>query len=232
VVDVNSNRANPVINSRSFGENKYRVAEKGIAYMKALQNNGVMACAKHFPGHGDTDTDSHKALPVINHSFEMIDTLDLYPFKQLFLNNVAGTMVAHLHIPAIDTSKNSTSTLSSAVVTDLLKGKLKFKGLVFTDAMDMSGISKFNKPGVGELKAVSAGNDIILLPQNLPEALSAIQQAIDSCFLCQDDIDSTCRKILIFKHKFGLGNIKPVKIDQLYERPEHPTSTASSKKVV
>jgi len=214
-IDVNSNRNNPVINTRSFGENKNKVAEKGIVYMDALQKNGVMACAKHFPGHGDTDTDSHKALPIIHHSAEKIDSLDLYPFKQLFKSGVSSAMIAHLYIPALDTAKNRASTLSRTIVTDILKTKLGFKGLVFTDAMDMKGVSKFYKNGIAELKAVQAGNDFILLPANMHNAVMAIQRAIDSCEYSQQAIDSTCRKILIFKHKMGLGEMKPIEINSI-----------------
>ena len=147
VVDVNSNPNNPIINNRSFGENPYRVAQKSLAYMQGLQDGGVMACAKHFPGHGDTDSDSHKTLPTINHSYERLDTVDLIPFKTLFDKGLGSVMVAHLHIPVLDNTDSLASTLSSNVVNDLLKDTLAFKGLVFTDALNMKGVSKFYEPG-------------------------------------------------------------------------------------
>jgi len=171
VVDINSNPKNPVINSRSFGENKFNVSKKSFAYMRGMQSHGVLACAKHFPGHGDTDTDSHLALPVIHHSKEMIDTLDLFPFKEMIKNDISSVMVAHLNIPSLDTSKNSISSLSKTIVTDILKKDLGFKGLVFTDALEMKGVSNTFKDGDAELNALIAGNDILLLPQDIPKAL-------------------------------------------------------------
>ncbi|MCD4679785.1 MAG: hypothetical protein K8S00_05295, partial [Bacteroidales bacterium] len=139
VVDVNNNPLNPVINFRSFGENKYLVSNKGIAYMKGMQDNGILATAKHFPGHGDTDTDSHLALPVIKHSQEYLDTLELVPFKNMIDSSVDAIMIAHLYLPAFDTTENTPSTLSRSIVNDLLREKLAFDGLIITDALDMKG---------------------------------------------------------------------------------------------
>ena len=154
VVDVNSNPKNPIINNRSFGENPCRVAQHSLAYMQGLQDGGVMACAKHFPGHGDTDSDSHKTLPTINHTIERLDTVDLIPFKTLFDRGLGSVMVAHLHIPIIDDTDYLASTLSPNVVKDLLKDTLAFKGLVFTDALNMKGVSQFYEPGEVDLKAL------------------------------------------------------------------------------
>ena len=224
VVDINSNPKNPVINSRSFGENKFNVSKKSLAYMHGMQSHGVLACAKHFPGHGDTDTDSHLALPVIHHSKEMIDTLDLYPFKEMIKNDISSVMVAHLNIPSLDTAKNSISSLSKTIVTDILKKDLGFKGLVFTDALEMKGVSNTYKDGDAELNALIAGNDILLLPQDIPKALKKIKGAIDSLKISQSLIDEKCKKVLRFKYLAGLNNYKPIKIKGLYKDLNSPES--------
>ena len=206
VVDINSNPDNPVIGYRSFGEDKYNVARKGTAYMKGMQSLNVLSNAKHFPGHGDTDVDSHKALPIINHSRERMDSLELYPFKELIKNGLASIMVAHLNIPAYDTLRNSASSLSRAVVTGLLKDSLKFKGLVFTDALNMKGVSDFYKPGVVDAKALLAGNDMLLFAEDVPTAIQEIKNAIDSCEISWSDVYSRCYKILKAKEWAGLNH--------------------------
>ncbi|MCD4746717.1 MAG: serine hydrolase [Bacteroidales bacterium] len=216
VIDVNCNPDNPVINSRSFGEDKYNVAKKGIVYMKGLQDNGILATAKHFPGHGDTDSDSHLTLPVINHSTERLDTIELYPFQELIKTGLRGIMVAHLYIPAYDAIENTPTTLSKPVVTQLLKNEMKFNGLIFTDALDMKGVTKYYKPGDIEVKALMAGNDILLLPQDLPMAIKRIKSAIDKGIITQSEIDEKCKKILTYKHILGLSEYKPIKIENLY----------------
>jgi beta-glucosidase-like glycosyl hydrolase len=147
VIDVNNNSNNPVINFRSFGEDKHNVTLKGKAYMKGLQENSVLACGKHFPGHGDTDVDSHEDLPVIKHDFERLRNTGLYPFNELIQEGLGSVMVAHLSIPALDTTANLPSTLSSPVVTGLLKDSLHFQGIVFTDALNMEGVAKYYEPG-------------------------------------------------------------------------------------
>lgn len=210
VVDINNNPMNPVIGNRSFGEDKYRVARKSLMYSKGLQDGGVLACAKHFPGHGDTDSDSHKTLPTISHSKETIDTLDLYPFKELFREGVGGVMVAHLFIPALDTSKNTASTLSSKIVNDLLKKELKYDGLIFTDALNMKGVSKFYKPGEVDVKALVAGNDVLLFSEDVPKAIIEIKNAVSRGEITQEEIDRRCRKILMAKQWAGLGKFSPI----------------------
>jgi beta-N-acetylhexosaminidase len=216
VVDVNSNPLNPVISNRSFGENKYLVAQKALMYMEGLQDNGVLANAKHFPGHGDTDSDSHKTLPVINHSKALLDSLDLYPFKQLFSKGLGSLMVAHLFVPSLDTAVNTASTLSRKIVTGLLKNELQFKGLIFTDALNMKGVSKYYPPGVVDLKALLAGNDILLCSENVPEAIIEIKKAIAGGEITQEEIDNHCRKILLAKQWCGLDHYKPVELKNLY----------------
>jgi beta-glucosidase-like glycosyl hydrolase len=216
VADLNSNPANPVINIRSFGEHKDDVARKAILYMKALQSKGVITVAKHFPGHGDTDLDSHLSLPVISHSAAIIDSLDLYPFKELIKAGVDGMMVAHLNIPTLDTTKNLPSSLSGLVIDSLLRKKLGFDGLVFTDALDMKGVSNFDKPGMAELKALEAGNDVLLLSVSVDKAVLAIQQAIDSGFYSIDDLENHCKRILSCKYRSGLNKPQPVSSFNLF----------------
>ncbi len=218
VVDINSNPNNPVINSRSFGENKWKVAQKGIMYMKGMQDNGIITSAKHFPGHGDTDSDSHLTLPVIYHSKETIDTLDLYPFKELINNGVTGIMAAHLFIPSYDTTKNTPSSLSKNIITNLLKIELGFKGLIFTDGLEMKGVTNYFKSGEIEVKALQAGNDILLLPENVPIALKSIQTAIDSNLLSQTEMDEKCKKVLRYKYLAGLNNYQPINIENLSQK--------------
>ncbi|CAN5376550.1 glycoside hydrolase family 3 N-terminal domain-containing protein [soil metagenome] len=216
VSDVNNNPGNPVIGTRSFGENKYLVAEKAIMYMKGLQDNHVLACGKHFPGHGDTDADSHKTLPVILHSKERLDSLELYPFKQLIAQGLGSMMVAHLFIPALDSTPDQATTLSKNVVTDLLKNQLGFKGLIFTDALNMKGVSSYNGPGEVDVKALLAGNDVLLFSGNVPKAIEMIKASIAKGEITQEEIDSRCRKILLAKKWCGLDKLKPVKTAGLY----------------
>ncbi|MCB0380462.1 MAG: serine hydrolase [Flavobacteriales bacterium] len=204
VVDVNVNPKNPIINARSFGENKYNVAKKGVAYMRGLQDVNVLANAKHFPGHGDTDADSHKALPIINHSKERIDSIELYPFKALINEGLASMMVAHLFIPSYDTSANTATTLSKNVVTELLKDSMKFEGLVFTDALNMKGVSSYFKPGIVDVKALLAGNDVLLFSENVPVAIDEIKKAILNGEIDSLEVEKRCLKILKAKEWSGV----------------------------
>jgi len=215
VVDINNNAENPVINSRSFGENKLWVARLGIAYMRGLQNNGVMACAKHFPGHGNTNVDSHKDLPLITASLPQLDTLELYPFKQLISAGVSSIMVAHLDVPALDTAANVPTTLSKNTVTNLLKNKLGFNGLVITDALDMQGLTKYYPAGEADLRAFEAGNDILLFPQDVPNAIGKIKNAIDSGIIPQTALENSVKKILAAKFNAGLTQWKDIDLDNI-----------------
>lgn len=208
VIDVNNNPLNPVIGLRSFGENKYKVAQKAFMYMQGLQDEHVMANGKHFPGHGDTDSDSHMTLPSVNHSLDRLDSLELYPFRYLFDRGLASIMVAHLSIPSLDTTRNVASTLSPAVVKGLLKEKLGFKGLVFTDALNMKGVSKYFPPGQLEARALIAGNDVLLFSENVPKAFEEIKKAIAEGRITQAEIDERCRRILQAKYWCGL-HVKP-----------------------
>ncbi|GAB3331008.1 glycoside hydrolase family 3 N-terminal domain-containing protein [Marivirga atlantica] len=206
VVDVNNNSKNPVIGYRSFGENKENVARKGVAYMRGMQDNGVLANAKHFPGHGDTESDSHHTLPQINHSKERLENIELYPFKKLIENEVSSMMVAHLNIPAYDSTKNLASTLSKPIVTDLLKKQLGFNGLIFTDALNMQGVASYYEPGETDLLALQAGNDVLLFPMNVPKALGKIKKAIQKKELSEERLAESVKKILAAKYDVGYSN--------------------------
>lgn len=208
VVDVNNNPANPVINNRSFGECRYNVTRKSMAYMKGLQDGGVIANAKHFPGHGDTDADSHHTLPIIKHSKEIMDSIHLFPFKHLIDNGLLSIMVAHLEIPAYEPTPKLASTLSYPIVTELLKDQLGFQGLIITDALDMKGVSDYYKPGELEVKALQAGNDILLLPHDVPVAIEAIKNAVEKKKIKEEVINQKCYKVLFFKYMMGLNNYK------------------------
>jgi beta-glucosidase-like glycosyl hydrolase/CubicO group peptidase (beta-lactamase class C family) len=210
VADVNNNPLNPVIGMRSFGENKYKVAQKAVMYMKGLQAEGVMANGKHFPGHGDTDSDSHKTLPIISACKERMDSLELYPFKQLFDQGLSSIMVAHLFVPCYDSTTNTASTLSPYIVQDLLKKQLGFQGLIFTDALNMKGVAKFYEPGMVDVKALLAGNDVLLFAENVPKAIEQIKIAVSNGQITQEEIDARCKKILKAKFWCGLNNTQYV----------------------
>ena len=214
VVDVNNNAANPVINFRSFGENKFKVAEKGIAYMRGLQDNGVLPTAKHFPGHGDTDTDSHYALPRITHTRDRLDDTELYPFREIIKAGIGGVMVAHLDIPALD-STGVPSTLSKPIISGLLKDELGFQGLIVTDAMNMKGVTKDNSPGVVDKDAILAGNDLLEFTEDVPKAIAEIKKAIKKGLISQKEIDARCRKLLALKQWVGLDYYKPIDIKNI-----------------
>ena len=210
VVDINNNPNNPVIGYRSFGENKYKVANFGVAYMKGLQDEGVMACAKHFPGHGAVDVDSHLDLPVITKSMQQLDSLELYPFKQLFKAGVGSVMIAHLFIPAIDSTANMPTSLSKNNVTHLLRDDLGYKGLTFTDALEMKGVSKYFPAGEAAVQALVAGNDMLSLPENVPDAIDAIKTAIKKKRLKWKDIDAKVMKVLYAKYQLGLQHAQMI----------------------
>jgi len=224
VVDINNNPANPVINVRSFGEDKYNVSKKGIAYMKGLQNNGIISTAKHFPGHGDTDADSHFTLPLIQHKKLRLDTLELYPFKELINNGLDGVMIAHLYVKSIDDTENLASTLSEPLVTGVLKNELEFKGLIVTDALDMHGVTKYHPSGEIEIKALQAGNDLLILPQDIPKAIKKIKRAVKNDELSEALIDERCRKVLSYKYRAGLSDIKQIDTENLFEKLNDPES--------
>ena len=214
-VDINNNPNNPVINFRSFGENKYDVARKALAYMRGMQDNQLLTSLKHFPGHGDTGTDSHFDLPLITKSRAQLDSLELYPFRQLINAGAAGVMVAHLSIPALDTTRNRPSTLSPAIVTNLLKNELGFQGLVFSDAMNMTGVTKYFPSGQADELGIEAGMDVLEFTQDVPAALALIKQAVANGRITQASLDTRCLKVLKAKAWAGLNQYKPIVMDNL-----------------
>jgi beta-N-acetylhexosaminidase len=215
VVDVNNNPDNPVINDRSFGEDKYKVASFAIQYMKGMQDNGVMACAKHFPGHGDVAVDSHLDLPVINKTRPQLESLELYPFRRIFNAGVGSAMIAHLYIPSIDTSANRATSLSKNNVTGLLRNELGYQGLTFTDALEMQGVKKFFPNGEASVESLIAGNDMLCLPGDVPLSIEKIKAAIDSGKLSWADIEMHCKKVLMAKYQYGLSKLQPINTDNL-----------------
>lgn len=217
VIDVNNNPNNPVINYRSFGEDVQNVAAKGWAYAGGMQRENVMACAKHFPGHGDTDVDSHKDLPVINHTRERLDSVELFPFRSLIDSGVMSVMTAHLYIPAIDPTPNTAISISPKGINGLLRTELGFEGLAFTDALNMQGVAKFHSPGELELKALKAGNDILLAPGNIPKAIELIKAAIRSGEITQAYVDQKVKKVLKAKYWAGLDRFTPIAEENLLE---------------
>ncbi len=231
VVDINTNPNNPVIGTRSFGQNKYNVANKGVAFMQGLEAQGVMANAKHFPGHGDTGSDSHFTLPVVKHDRSRLVSEELYPFNMLVKHGLRSTMVAHLHIPALDPTPNLPATLSSKIVTGLLRQEMNFKGLIFTDALNMKGVSQFYKPGDVEVKALKAGNDVLLFPEDVPAAIQKIKQAIADKKLDIAAIDVSVKKILSAKYRAGLNHYKPINRDNLYQYLNRPEAQLVNRKL-
>ncbi|NUY79970.1 serine hydrolase [Flavobacterium sp. MAH-1] len=217
VVDINTNPKNPIIGTRSFGEDKVNVTERASALMKGIQRYGVLATGKHFPGHGDTETDSHYSLPTLNFTKERLDNIELYPYKRLIGEGLSSVMVAHLNIPVLETRENYPSSISYAVVTQLLQKELGFNGLIFTDALNMKGASNFKSPGDIDLEAFLAGNDMLLCPENVPKALDKICVAIQDTILTEERLEFSVKKILRYKYKVGLDMYMPVDTKNVYE---------------
>ncbi|MCH2199559.1 MAG: serine hydrolase [Flavobacteriales bacterium] len=231
VVDVNSNPDNPVIGNRAFGEDRMLVSRLGEAYMRGLQDGGVLANVKHFPGHGDTDTDSHKTLPSILHSRERLDSMELYPFRTLFNKGAGSVMIAHLNIPALDSS-GLPSTLSRKITHDLLREELGFQGLVFTDALNMRGIADIAGPGDAEFKALLAGNDILLFAGDVPTAAKRIQQAIETGEFTEEALDEHVLRILRAKEWCQVAENDSVRHEGLYADLLAPSGQAIQRRVI
>ena len=215
VLDINTNPKNPIIGNRSFGENKVNVTEKAIALMNGVQNQGVFSTGKHFPGHGDTAIDSHLGLPTVTSSREHLDVVELYPYKRMFDEGLVSVMVGHLDVPSLEFRQNFPSSISYNVVTNLLQKELEFDGLIFTDALNMKGISKYRKPGELELDALLAGNDILLFPENVPLAAETISKSYQENVLSEERLALSVKKILKYKFKAGLNHYKPIVIPNL-----------------
>lgn len=212
VADINNNPDNPVINDRSFGEDRLNVAAKAYQYMMGLQDGGVLACAKHFPGHGDTNIDSHEDLPVINHSAAHLDSVELLPFRVLAQQGIGSVMVSHLHVHAIDDRPNMPASLSERAVTQLLRKSIGYKGLVITDAMEMKGITKYFAAGEADVAALKAGNDLVLMPENIEKALIAVKKALESGVLDKVKIEESIKRVLRAKYRLQLT--APQKINE------------------
>lgn len=232
VADVNNNPDNPVINMRSFGEDRSDVAKKSILYMSGMQDNNVLAVAKHFPGHGDTDADSHSVLPFIPHSRQHLDSIELFPFKQLIVSGAGGIMVAHLDVPALNDKQHLPSSLSPLIVDSLLKKEMNFKGIVFTDAMNMGGISGYFKPFEANLKAIMAGNDMLLMPEEISRTISFIQKEIRRGHITREEINRKCKKILAVKYWTGLDKYVPVSMKNLISDLNKPAYRLHQQKLV
>ena len=210
VVDINTNPLNPIIGNRSFGEDKQNVTQKAIAFSQGMQSEGVLANAKHFPGHGDTATDSHLKLPVLTFDRQRLDSVELYPYKRVFDAGMASVMTAHLSIPVLESNPKLPTSLSPSVVTDLLKEELGFLGLIFTDGLNMKGAADYSSSAEIDLAAVLAGNDVLLIPQDVPATISLMKNSIQTGVLSPERIDESVRKILLAKYKVGLHFHKPI----------------------
>ena len=215
VVDINTNPDNPIIGNRSFGEDRDNVTNKALAYMRGMQSTGILANAKHFPGHGDTDLDSHKILPTISFTKKRLDSIELHPYKRLFQEGLSSVMVAHLNVPALEKRKKFPSSISKAIVTDLLQDDLNFQGLIFTDALNMKGASNFKKPGEIDLAAFLAGNDVLLISESIPKAHQLIVEAFRKGKISEERLSRSVKKILFAKYKVGLNNYQPIELNSL-----------------
>lgn len=217
VVDINNNPANPVIGIRSFGEDKYKVALMGTRIMEGMQDRGVMACAKHFPGHGDVSVDSHHDLPVIYKSLAQLDSMEFFPFRQLFKKGVGSVMVAHLWIPAIDSTPNRATSLSPSNITGLMRNQMGYQGLTFTDALEMKGVAKFFPGGEAAVQSLIAGNDMLCLPSNVPLTIEAIKQAVAEGRLSWELVYEKCKRVLVEKYMYVNGKTSPIDTNGLTE---------------
>jgi len=210
VVDVNTNPKNPIIGNRSFGSDVQNVIAKSLAYAQGLQDNGVLAAIKHFPGHGDTDVDSHLDLPVVKHSLERLNKIELAPFKALMDKKIGGAMIAHLYVPQLEKGKNIPASISYDIVTNLLKNKFRYEGLVITDALNMNAVAKKYPAGELDLRAFEAGNDVLLFSQDVPTGKKLIKEAIQKGEISEKRLEESVKKILKTKYLLGLQNLRPL----------------------
>ncbi len=216
VVDININSANPIIGNRSFGEDKVNVTEKAVAFLEGMQGAGVLGGAKHFPGHGDTDQDSHKTLPTLDFTRKRLDSIEMYPYKPIIEAGVASVMIAHLNVPSLVPEEGFPTSISPTLVTNVLKDSLRFHGLIFTDALNMKGASNFKDPGDIDLAAFKAGNDILLISDDIPSAASKIKGALENNEITEERLAHSVKKILYAKYKVGLHTYTPIDIKNLY----------------
>lgn len=224
VVDINNNPGNPVINFRSFGDNKENVTHKAKAYMDGMVDGGIIASLKHFPGHGDTDVDSHHDLPQLKFSKKRLDSLEIFPFRELIQQGAPAIMVAHMNIPALDATPNIPSSISRKVVTDLLRKELGFKGLTVTDAMDMEGVKKFFPKGEADVMAIEAGHDLLEISENSARAIDLVEKAVKSGRIKQAELDQRVKRVLAAKYWLGLNQYRPVNTINLVEDLNMPAA--------
>ncbi|MDO4229233.1 MAG: glycoside hydrolase family 3 N-terminal domain-containing protein [Capnocytophaga sp.] len=215
-IDINTNPANPIIGNRSFGEDKYNVSAKGIAFTQGMQSAGVLGSAKHFPGHGDTAKDSHKTLPLIEFPADRLYDIEMYPFQELVNNGVASVMVGHLNVPSLEPKAGLPSSLSYEIITGILKNKMGYEGLIFTDALGMKGVSEYMPEGDVEVAAFLAGNDILLMPENLIKGFESIKKAYQSKKITEERLAYSVKKILMAKYKVGLTKFTPLDEKNIY----------------
>lgn len=224
VVDINNNPKNPVINYRSFGDHKHNVTDKAKAYMDGMLDGGIIASLKHFPGHGDTDVDSHHDLPQLKFSKARLDSLEIFPFRELIQNGAPAIMVAHMNIPSLDATPNIPSSISRKVVTDLLRKELGFRGLTVTDAMDMKGVKKFFPNGEADVMAIEAGHDLLEISENSARAISLVEKAVKSGRIKQAELDQRVKRVLAAKYWLGLHQYRPVNTATLVNDLNGPAS--------
>lgn len=224
VLDVNNNPDNPIINVRSFGEDPERVAEMGIAFIRGVQENGAISTGKHFPGHGDTEVDSHVSLPVIRHDRARMDSVELRPFQSAINSGMGAIMTAHISVPSLNGGVREASTLSAEVLTSVLRDQMGFQGIVFTDAMDMRAISRQHNSGEAAVRAVEAGADVILMPASVQGAVEGLVEAVDEGRLSERRLDESVMRVLEMKQGLGLHEERFVQIQdipRLVGVPEH-----------
>ena len=231
VVDVNTNPANPIIGNRSFGSDINNVIAKGLAYAQGLQDNGVLASMKHFPGHGDTDTDSHLDLPVVSHNLERLNAVELAPFKALLDKKIGGVMVAHLYVPALEKQSGIPASVSYEVITNLLKKSYQYNGLIITDALNMNAVAKKFPAGELDLRAFKAGNDIMLFSQDVPNGKALIKSALEKGEITENRLAESVKKILKTKYLLGLQNLKSINSENINEDLNNASHAELSEKL-
>lgn len=231
VVDVNTNPANPIIGNRSFGSDINNVISKGLAYAQGLQDNGVLASMKHFPGHGDTDTDSHLDLPVVSHNLERLNSVELAPFKALLDKKIGGVMVAHLYVPALEKQSGIPASVSYEVITNLLKKSYQYNGLIITDALNMNAVAKKFPAGELDLRAFKAGNDIMLFSQDVPNGKALIKSALEKGEITENRLTESVKKILKTKYLLGLQNLKSINSENINEDLNNASHAELSEKL-
>lgn len=226
VVDLNTNPKNPIIGNRAFGSDPEQVTESAFEFMSGMMSAGVMANAKHFPGHGDTDKDSHKTLPTVDFNRKRLKSVELYPYRPLIRSGLGSVMVAHLNVPKITGKRGWPTSLSQPVVTDLLQKEMGFKGLIFTDALNMKGVADFKNPADIALAALEAGNDILLIPEDVPATIERLKWAYQNKTLSEDRLSHSVKKILKTKYLFGANEFKAIGTDHLFEDLNRPQDDA------